>query len=425
MKASSFHYKTLKEAPKDAELVSHKLMIRANMIKPLASGIYSWLPLGLKILNKVEEIIRNNMNAYGCLEVLMPMVQPKSLWDETKRSEQMGSELLGFKDRNDRNFYLGPTHEEVITDIGRQELQSHKDLPKTFYQIQTKFRDEIRPRFGVMRGREFLMKDAYSFDLNEDGMNKSYQAMKECYQKIFDEIGFEYKIVKADSGAIGGNMSEEFHVIADSGEDTLVFNNSDFSSNIELLDETLKQEIESKIEANDLSDIDSQLGKLTIKKGIEFGHIVELGNKYSQALKLSVQYDNTQKVIEMGCYGIGVSRIVAAAIEQNHDADGIIFPKNISPFDCSLISINEKNSETVKDKSLEIYKHLRDKKIDVFYDDRDVTPGVKFSDANLMGNPYQIVISEKNIDKNVLEIINRKDQSKSEISEKDLLSLFN
>jgi len=424
MKASSFHYKTLKEAPKDAELVSHKLMIRANMIKPLASGIYSWLPLGLKILNKVEGIIRNNMNAYGCLEVLMPMVQPKSLWDETKRSEQMGPELLGFKDRNDRDFYLGPTHEEVITDIGRQELQSHKDLPKTFYQIQTKFRDEIRPRFGVMRGREFLMKDAYSFDLDEDGMNKSYQAMKECYQKIFDEIGFEYKIVKADSGAIGGNMSEEFHVIADSGEDTLVFNEGDFSSNIELLDETLKQEIESKIEANDLSDINSELGKLTIKKGIEVGHIFELGNKYSQAMGLSVQHDNTQKVIEMGCYGIGVSRIVAAAIEQNHDADGMIFPKNISPFDCSLISINEKKSETVKNKSLEVYKNLRTKNIDVFYDDRDVTPGVKFSDANLMGNPYQIVVSEKNLEKNVLEIINRKDQSKSEISEKDLLSLF-
>jgi len=380
--------------------------------------------LGLKILNKVEEIIRNNMNAYGCLEVLMPMVQPKSLWDETERSEQMGPELLGFKDRNDRDFYLGPTHEEVITDIGRQELHSHKDLPKTFYQIQTKFRDEIRPRFGVMRGREFLMKDAYSFDLDEDGMNKSYQAMKECYQKIFDEIGFEYKIVKADSGAIGGNMSEEFHVIADSGEDTLVFNDGDFSSNIELLDETLKQEIESKIKANDLSDIDSELGKLTIKKGIEVGHIFELGNKYSQAMGLSVQHDNTQKVIEMGCYGIGVSRIVAAAIEQNHDVDGIIFPKNISPFDCSLVSINERKSETVKDKSLEIYKYLRTKQIDVFYDDRDVSPGVKFSDANLMGNPYQIVISEKNLEKNVLEIINRKDQSKSEISEKDLLSLF-
>ena len=425
MKASSFHYKTLKEAPKDAELVSHKLMIRANMIKPLASGIYSWLPLGLKILNKVEEIIRNNMNAYGCLELLMPMVQPKSLWNETERSEQMGPELLGFKDRNDRDFYLGPTHEEVITDIARQELQSHKDLPKTFYQIQTKFRDEIRPRFGVMRGREFLMKDAYSFDLDEDGMNKSYQAMKECYQKIFDEIGFEYKIVKADSGAIGGNMSEEFHVIADSGEDTLVFNEGDFSSNIELLDETLKQEIESKIETNDLSDIDSDLGKLSIKKGIEVGHIFELGNKYSQAMGLSVQHDNTQKVIEMGCYGIGVSRIVAAAIEQNHDSDGIIFPKNISPFDCSLISINEKKSETVKNKSLEIYKQLRAKDIDVFYDDRGVTPGVKFSDANLMGNPYQIVISEKNLEKNVLEIINRKDQSKYEISEKDLLGLFN
>ena len=424
MKASSFHYKTLKEAPKDAELVSHKLMIRANMIKPLSSGIYSWLPLGLKILNKVEEIIRNNMNAYGCLEVLMPMVQPKSLWDETERSEQMGPELLGFKDRNDRDFYLGPTHEEVITDIGRQELQSHRDLPKTFYQIQTKFRDEIRPRFGVMRGREFLMKDAYSFDLDEDGMNKSYQAMKECYQKIFDEIGFEYKIVKADSGAIGGNMSEEFHVIADSGEDTLVFNDSDFSSNIELLDERLKLEIESKISANDLSDIDSEIGRLTVKKGIEVGHIFELGSKYSQAMGLSVQHDNSQKVIEMGCYGIGVSRIVAAAIEQNHDADGIIFPKNISPFDCSLISINEKKSKTVKDKSVEIYKYLKAKNIDVFYDDRDVTPGVKFSDANLMGNPYQIVISEKNLDKNVLEIINRRDQSKSEISEKDLLRLF-
>ena len=424
MKASSFHYKTLKEAPKDAELVSHKLMIRTNMIKPLASGIYSWLPLGLKILNKVEEIIRRNMNAYGCLEVLMPMVQPKSLWDETKRSEKMGPELLGFKDRNERDFYLGPTHEEVITDIARQEFQSHKDLPKTFYQIQTKFRDEIRPRFGVMRGREFLMKDAYSFDLDEDGMNKSYQAMKECYQKIFDEIGFEYKIVKADSGAIGGNMSEEFHVIADSGEDTLVFNDSDFSSNIELLNDTLKQKIESKIKANDLSDIDSELGKLTIKKGIEVGHIFELGNKYSQAMGLNVQLENTQKVIEMGCYGIGVSRIVAAAIEQNHDADGIIFPKNISPFNCSLISINEKRSKTVKDKSLEIYKHLKAKNIDVFYDDRDVTPGFKFSDANLMGNPYQIVISEKNLEKNVLEIIDRKDQSKTEISKRDLLSLF-
>jgi prolyl-tRNA synthetase len=425
MKASSFHYKTLKEAPKDAELISHKLMIRANMIKPLASGIYSWMPLGLKILNNVESIIRKNMDEYGCLEVLMPMVQPKSLWDETKRSEQMGPELLGFIDRNKREFYLGPTHEEVITDICRQELQSHKDLPKTFYQIQTKFRDEIRPRFGVMRGREFLMKDAYSFDLNEKGMNKSYQAMKECYQKIFDEIGFNYKIVKADSGAIGGNMSEEFHVIADSGEDTLVFNDKDFSSNIELLDESLKKEIEKKIEENDLNQIDSIYGKLSIKKGIEVGHIFELGNKYSETMNLSVQHDNKQKILEMGCYGIGVSRIVAAAIEQNHDDKGIIFPKNISAFDCSLISINEKKSDSVRKKAQEIYSFLIGNNINVFYDDRDASPGIKFSDANLMGNPYQIVISDKNIDKGFLEVIGRKNQAKSEIAEKDLLSLFN
>ena len=424
MKASSFHYKTLKEAPKDAELISHRLMIRANMIKPLASGIYSWMPLGLKILNNVESIIRKNMDEYGCLEVLMPMVQPKSLWDETKRSEQMGPELLGFIDRNKREFYLGPTHEEVITDICRQELQSHKDLPKTFYQIQTKFRDEIRPRFGVMRGREFLMKDAYSFDLNEEGMNKSYQAMKECYKKIFDEIGFDYKIVKADSGAIGGNMSEEFHVLADSGEDTLVFNDKDFSSNVELLDKSLKREIEKKMEENDLNQIDSIYGKLSIKKGIEVGHIFELGNKYSENMSLSVQHDNGQKILEMGCYGIGVSRIVAAAIEQNHDDKGIVFPKSISAFDCSLISINEKKSETVRKKAQQIYSFLIDNNIDVFYDDRDATPGIKFSDSNLMGNPYQIVISDKNIDKGLLEIIDRKDQAKFEIAEKDLLSLF-
>ena len=424
MKASSFHYKTLKEAPKDAELISHRLMIRANMIKPLASGIYSWMPLGLKILNNVESIIRKNMDEYGCLEVLMPMVQPKSLWDETKRSEQMGPELLGFVDRNKREFYLGPTHEEVITDICRQELQSHKDLPKTFYQIQTKFRDEIRPRFGVMRGREFLMKDAYSFDLNEEGMNKSYQAMKECYKKIFDEIGFDYKIVKADSGAIGGNMSEEFHVLADSGEDTLVFNDKDFSSNVELLDKSLKREIEKKMEENDLNQIDSIYGKLSIKKGIEVGHIFELGNKYSETMNLSVQHDNGQKILEMGCYGIGVSRIVAAAIEQNHDDKGIVFPKSISAFDCSLISINEKKSETVRKKAQQIYSFLIDNNIDVFYDDRDATPGIKFSDSNLMGNPYQIVISDKNIDKGLLEIIDRKDQVKSEIAKKDLLSLF-
>ena len=424
MKASSFQYKTLKEAPKDAELISHQLMVRANMIKQLASGIYSWLPLGLKVIKKIENIIRNNLDQNGCLEVLMPMVQPKSLWDETDRSKQMGPELLGFKDRNDRDFYLGPTHEEVITDLCRQEIKSHKDLPKIFYQIQTKFRDEIRPRFGVMRAREFLMKDAYSFDTDEKGLNERYMSMRKCYEDIFNEIGLKYKIVNADSGAIGGNKSEEFHVLANSGEDTLVFNNEGFSSNIELLEDDLKKEIHNKIDKNDLSDINSSYGMLSIKKGIEVGHIFELGNKYSEAMNLSVQVDNKQKFLEMGCYGIGVSRIVAASIEQNFDSEGIIFPKSITPFDCTIISLNEKKSVAVREKSIQIYSLLKNRNLDIFYDDRDVSPGIKFSDANLMGNPLQIIISEKNIEKGSYEVIHRENQSKDMVSEKDLFSLF-
>ena len=422
---SNYFIPTLKDtASEDAQVISNSLMLKSGMIRKNASVIYTWLPLGLRVLNKVENIVREEMNNAGAHEVLMPMVQPKDLWNESKRWDKFGPELLRFKDRHDRDFCLGPTHEEVITDLIKNNVKSYKELPLNIYQIQTKFRDEIRPRYGVMRSREFLMKDAYSFDLDEEGMSKSYQAMKECYQKIFDEIGFDYKIVKADSGAIGGNMSEEFHVLADSGEDTLVFNDKDFSSNIELLEDSLKTEIEKKIENNDLSDIDSEHGKLSIKKGIEVGHIFELGNKYSKSMGLSVQHDNSQKILEMGCYGIGVSRIVAAAIEQNHDNEGIVFPKNISAFDCSLISINEKKSEIVKNKAKEIYSYLMSNNVDVFYDDRDASPGNKFSDSNLMGNPYQIVISEKNVEKGLIEIINRRDQAKSEITEKDLLGLF-
>ena len=237
MKASLYHYKTLRDSPSEAELTSHKLMIKANMIKPIASGIYTWLPLGTLILKKVENIIRAELNKGGCLEIIMPLVQPKDLWDESGRSKEYGPELLGFKDRNQRDFFLGPTHEEIITDIAKKEITSHKDLPKTFYQIQNKFRDEIRPRFGVMRAREFLMKDAYSFSLDEDSMHHIYSNMKEIYKNIFDLIGLDYKIVSADSGSIGGDKSEEFHVLANSGEDTLAFSNeSDFAINIELLD---------------------------------------------------------------------------------------------------------------------------------------------------------------------------------------------
>ena len=405
MKASLYHYKTLRDSPSEAELTSHKLMIKANMIKPIASGIYTWLPLGTLILKKVENIIRAELNKGGCLEIIMPLVQPKDLWDESGRSKEYGPELLGFKDRNQRDFFLGPTHEEIITDIAKKEITSHKDLPKTFYQIQNKFRDEIRPRFGVMRAREFLMKDAYSFSLDEDSMHDIYTNMKKIYKNIFDLIGLDYKIVSADSGSIGGDKSEEFHVLANSGEDTLAFSNeSDFAINIELLDEKDPDKIEG------MNSPDGK-GKLSLKKGIEVGHIFELGTKYSKAMNLKVQKDNKLQEVFMGCYGIGVSRIVAAAIEQNFDDEGIIFPKAISPFNCYIVSINPKSNKDLSKKVDKIYSKLIKCGIEVFLDDRDLNPGIKFRDANLMGVPFQLVVSDK-INDDSVELINRKNQKK-------------
>ena len=405
MKASLYHYKTLRDSPSEAELTSHKLMIKANMIKPIASGIYTWLPLGTLILKKVENIIRAELNKGGCLEIIMPLVQPKDLWDESGRSKEYGPELLGFKDRNQRDFFLGPTHEEIITDIAKKEITSHKDLPKTFYQIQNKFRDEIRPRFGVMRAREFLMKDAYSFSLDEDSMHDIYSNMKKIYKNIFDLIGLDYKIVSADSGSIGGDKSEEFHVLANSGEDTLAFSNeSDFAINIELLDEKDPDKIEG------MNSPDGK-GKLSLKKGIEVGHIFELGTKYSKAMNLKVQKDNKLQDVFMGCYGIGVSRIVAAAIEQNFDDEGIIFPKAISPFNCYIVSINPKSNKDLSGKVDKIYSKLIKSGIEVFLDDRDLNPGIKFRDANLMGVPFQLVVSDK-IDDDSVELINRENQKK-------------
>ena len=405
MKASLYHYKTLRDSPSEAELTSHKLMIKANMIKPIASGIYTWLPLGTLILKKVENIIRAELNKGGCLEIIMPLVQPKDLWDESGRSKEYGPELLGFKDRNHRDFFLGPTHEEIITDIAKKEITSHKDLPKTFYQIQNKFRDEIRPRFGVMRAREFLMKDAYSFSLDEDSMHDIYTNMKKIYKNIFDLIGLDYKIVSADSGSIGGDKSEEFHVLANSGEDTLAFSNeSDFAINIELLDEKDPDKIEG------MNSPDGK-GKLSLKKGIEVGHIFELGTKYSKAMNLKVQKDNKLQEVFMGCYGIGVSRIVAAAIEQNFDDEGIIFPKAISPFNCYIVSINPKSNKDLSKKVDKIYSKLIKCGIEVFLDDRDLNPGIKFRDANLMGVPFQLVVSDK-INDDSVELINRKNQKK-------------
>ena len=418
MKASLYHYKTLRESPSEAELTSHKLMIRANMIKPLASGIYSWLPLGNKVLKKVEKIIREEMDSNGCLEVLLPMVQPKDLWEETGRSDEYGPELLGFKDRSDRDFYLGPTHEEVITDIARKDITSPKDLPIIFYQIQTKFRDEIRPRFGVMRSREFLMKDAYSFDLNESSMKENYEKMKSAYIKIFNKLGLDYRIVKADSGSIGGNTSEEFHVLANSGEDLLAFSNeSDFACNVELIDEE---------DVNKIPGMPSPDGKgtLSVKRGIEVGHIFQLGDKYSKSLNLKVQSNNSMSFLQMGCYGIGVSRIVAASIEQNHDDNGIIFPKELAPFDITLILVNKMKSDSVNQKAEFLYDNLTELGSEILLDDRDCSPGIKFSDADLIGCPYQIVISEKALEKNCYELVNRSDLSKKELTEEELFAFF-
>ena len=418
MKASSYHYKTLKDAPSDTELVSHKLMIRAGMIKPLASGIYSWLPLGLKVLKKIENIIREEMDKGGCLEIYMPMVQPKSLWDETGRSDEYGPELLGFKDRGDREFYLGPTHEEVVTDLARKEINSPKDLPLIFYQIQAKFRDEIRPRFGVMRAREFLMKDGYSFDLSETSMKQTYSKIKQIYIEIFNKLKLDYRIVNADSGSIGGSSSEEFHVLADSGEDLLAFSDeSDFACNVELIEED---------DVNKIPGMDSPdgMGKLDVKKGIEVGHIFQLGNKYSKSMDLKVQDNNEIKYLEMGCYGIGVSRIIAASIEQSHDEKGIIFNETLSPFNLIIILINQKNDESINLKANYFYDKLKDAGNDVLLDDRDCSPGIKFSDAELIGIPHQLIISKKTIESDSYEVVTRKDLSKKEITEEELFALF-
>ena len=418
MKASLYHFKTLRDTPSDAELISHKLMIKANMIKPIASGIYTWLPLGTLILKKVENIIREELNRGNCLEIIMPLVQPKDLWDQSGRSKEYGPELLGFKDRNKRDFYLGPTHEEIITEIAKKEISSLKDLPKIFYQIKDKFRDEIRPRFGVMRAREFLMKDAYSFDIDEISMNETYSNMKNVYKNIFDRIGLDYRIVSADSGSIGGDKSEEFHVLADSGEDTLAFSNkSDFAINIELLDEKDPKKISG------MPSPDGN-GNLNLKKGIEVGHIFQLGTKYSKSMGLTVQKDNVLQEIFMGCYGIGVSRIVAAAIEQNFDDDGILFPKSISPFQCYIILINQRDNPQLNSEAEKLYLELKKNDIEVFFDDRDLNPGVKFRDANLMGVPYQLVMGEKTADSQTVELIKRIDQQKEVLKLNEIINKF-
>ncbi|HHW7520638.1 TPA: proline--tRNA ligase [Mannheimia haemolytica] len=565
MRTSQYLFSTLKETPNDAQVVSHQLMLRAGMIRLMASGLYNWLPTGIKVLKKVENIIREEMNKGGAIEVLMPVVQPAELWVESGRWNDYGPELLRFKDRGERDFVLGPTHEEVITDLVRREVSSYKQLPLNLYQIQTKFRDEVRPRFGVMRSREFVMKDAYSFHTTQESLQETYDVMYQVYSNIFTRLGLDFRAVQADTGSIGGSASHEFQVLASSGEDDVVFSTeSDFAANIELaeavalgerqaptaemqlvdtpnaktinelvenhglaIEKTVKTlvvkgateeqplialvirgdhelneikaqkhplvadplefadeaEIKAKIGAGvgslgvvnmpipviidrsvalmsdfgcganidgkhyfnvnwerdvavpEIADLRNVVegdpspdgkGTLQIKRGIEVGHIFQLGKKYSEAMKATVQgEDGKPLVMTMGCYGIGVTRVVAAAIEQHYDDRGIIWPcDEMAPFTVAIVPMNMHKSEKVQAFAEELYANLKAQGVEVIFDDRKERPGVMFADMELIGVPHMVVIGEKNLENGEIEYKNRRSGEKQMIAKENLLAFL-
>ena len=565
MRTSQYLLATVKETPADAVVISHQLMLRAGMVRKLASGLYNWLPTGLRVLRKVEQIVREEMDLAGAQEVLMPVVQPMELWEESGRAPAYGPELLRITDRHNNPFCLGPTHEEVITDLVRNELHSYKQLPANFYQIQTKFRDEIRPRFGIMRSREFIMKDAYSFHADMESLAATYQVMHQAYCAIFDRLGLDYRPVEADTGAIGGAASHEFHVLADSGEDDIAFSDSsDYAANVELaealapsverpapgaamekvdtpnaktieelvaqfdlpMDKTVKTLVvkgaeEGQLVAllvrgdHELNDIKAEKldivaapmefaseeeirqaigagpgslgpvglpipividrsvavmsdfgaganedgkhyfninwerdvalpqvadlrnvvegdpspdgkGTLTIKRGIEVGHIFQLGTKYSEALGAKVLDENGKSVVmPMGCYGIGVTRVVAAAIEQNHDDRGIIWPAAIAPFQVALVPVNIKKSPRERELAEKLYAELTGAGIEVLFDDREKERlGVKLADSELLGIPHRVVIAERGMDNGVLEYKGRGDAENTEVAMDEVLAFL-
>ena len=406
MELSKYPLRTYKDTPSDAELISHRLMLRSGLIKKLASGLFTWMPLGLRVIRKIEEIVRRELDSSGAYELLMPAVQPSELWKETGRWDEYGNLLLRIQDRHERFFCFGPTHEEVITDIVRKEITSYKQLPVNFYQIQTKFRDEIRPRYGVMRAREFLMKDAYSFHLDQKSLEDEYENMGNAYNNIFSNLGLNFRKVTANSGEIGGSMSHEYHVLADSGEDEIAYcDEEDFAANVEM--------IESKKAPDG--------GKLSFARGIEVGHIFQLGDKYSKSMGLTVLNKEGKSVSPMmGCYGIGISRIVAASIEQNHDDKGIIWPGEIAPFEIIIIVLNDKSSDLTA-KGQEIYNSIKAIGKEVVIDDRDERAGVKFAEADLIGIPQQIVLSKRGIDQGTIELVDRRSGVKEDLSIEDLI----
>jgi prolyl-tRNA synthetase len=561
MRLSQYPISTLRDVPADAEVISHQLMLRAGLIRRLAAGLYSWLPIGLRTLKKVERIVREEMDRAGALELIMPTVQPAELWKESGRWTKYGPELLRFKDRHDREFAYGPTHEEVITDIARRELRSYKQLPVNFYQIQFKFRDEIRPRFGVMRAREFIMKDAYSFHMDEPSLAQGYRAMFDAYTRIFTRLGLRFRAVQADGGSIGGSVSQEFHVLAESGEDAIAFSTAgDYASNIETAatlapttprppatqalakvstpnahtiaelseflnlgaDRTVKTLLVegaggdvialvlrgdhelNALKAQKLPGVANPLrmasaervrqatgcdpgsigpigfagkifvdhaaahladfvcganepdmhftgvnwardlpisgshdlrnalagdpspsgqGTLEIARGIEVGHIFQLGQLYSQAMQAAVLDEQGKAVtMFMGCYGIGITRIVAAAIEQNHDANGIIWPEPLAPFGVILVPINYQKSASVQGTTDKLYEELQEAGVEVLLDDRDARPGVKFADAELLGIPHRIVIGDRALAAGKLEYRQRRETESTEIEAADAVA---
>tara|TARA_Y100000588_G_scaffold391170_1_gene499000 strand:+ start:4846 stop:6093 length:1248 start_codon:yes stop_codon:yes gene_type:complete len=401
MQLSKYPLVTYKETPADAELISHQLMLRAGLIKKLASGLFSWMPMGLMVLRKIERIVREEMDRSGAYEVLMPAIQPADLWQETDRWNEYGNLLLKMEDRHGRSFCFGPTHEEVITDIVRNELKTYRQMPVNFYQIQTKFRDEIRPRFGVMRAREFLMKDAYSFHTDQLSLDDEYRNMGATYDTIFTRLGLNYRKVRADSGEIGGSLSHEYHVLADSGEDEIGYcDDEDFAANAEM--------IEEKTTPNG--------GKISFARGIEVGHIFQLGNKYSKSMNCSILNDKGESIFPlMGCYGIGISRILAASIEQNHDESGIIWPEPLAPFQIIIIVLNKNTEDKTLKKSHEIYHQLMESGYEVILDDRNERAGVKFAEADLLGIPKQLIVSQRSLANQTIEINIRDQKNKTDV----------
>ena len=561
MRCTQMLLATMRETPAEAEIVSHRLMLRAGLVRSLASGLYTWLPLGMRVLRKVEAIVREEMNAAGAQEVLMPAIQPAELWEESGRWSNFGPELLRLKDRHERDFCVGPTHEEVITDIARREVRSYRQLPINLYQIQTKFRDEIRPRFGVMRAREFIMKDAYSFDLDAAGLERSYLAMHDAYCRTFERLGLDYRVVDADSGAIGGSRSQEFHVIADYGEDAIAFSAGGFAANVEMVpcpppsnlarpepgealrtvdtpgvhsiadlagllgipaqrciktllvegedgglvalvlrgDHELNAVKAARIEGvlaplafarpervkevigcnpGSLGPVGADLpviadasaaaladfacganrdgehlagvnwgrdttepavadlrnavdgdpspdgsGPLTIRRGIEVGHIFQLGDKYSEAMGAVVLDDAGRATrLVMGCYGIGVTRVAAAAIEQNHDEKGIIWPAAIAPFHAALLPMNMHKSARLREAAEKLYAELTGAGVEVLFDDRRVRPGVMFSDWELIGIPHRIVIGDRGLDAGTVEYRHRRDAGSTDVALEEVVA---